>query len=134
MESKKIVKTFYQVVNNNLETIAVKSSLKEAKEFVKTNNVDATFLKPDFVINADQKQVILYGVTQKTVHDELVHFDDFLWANEEEARKVFEIKLLAFKKQLQNSNPDVLKESIESENEFKSGSSYLIFSHYEIEL
>lgn len=134
MESEKIVKTFYQVVNDNSETIAVKSSLKEAKEFAKSNNVDATFLKPDFVINADQEKVILYGVTQKTVHAELVHFDDFLWANEEEARKFFKIKLLDFKEQLKKNNPNDFKKSIESESEFKSGSSYLIFSHYEINL
>ena len=134
MESGKVVKTFYQVVNANLETITVKSSLKEAKEFVKSNNIDATFLKPDFVINADQEQVILYGVTQKIVHAGLVHFDDFLWINEKEARKFFKIKLLAFKQQLKKNNHNDLKKSIEYENEFKSGSSYLIFSHYEINL
>lgn len=134
MELKKTVQTFYQVVNNNLETITVKNSLKEAKEFIKSNKIDATFLKPDFVINADQEQVILYGVTQKAVHDKLIHYDDFLWANEKEARKFYESNLLDFKKELEKDNSNNLQQYIEKENEIRTDSSYLIFSKYQIDL
>lgn len=134
-ESEKIVQKFYQVLNNNLETLTVKNTLKDAKNFLKTNAIEGNIFKPEFVIEKDQKNIILYGVTQKLVYSELNQIDnDWLWSNEKEARKFYQLKMLEFKKELESFESSNGQQYHETENEIRTDSSYLTFSHYQIDL